>query len=1057
MKKITLFILLFVAYLANGQNIRLSGLVTSAKDGNPVAFANIVALGQSGGTSTDLDGQFEMQVQANTRAIVVSCMGFAMDTILLKGETQLSIELIPTAQQLDEVVVTALGISRSKKALGFSVQELKGDELQTARDPNLVNSLSGKVAGLQVTSTTGGPASSSRIVLRGNSSFNDNQALIVVDGVPVNNETNNTTSEWGGFDFGSGISDINPDDVASISVLKGASASALYGSRAQNGVIIITTKKGKKSKGLGISFSSNTEFTNAYIPIDFQDTYGAGRNGLFEGPWKINDEGVPVYQTESPSAYGSWGPKMEGQSIIDWDGKENTFSPQPDNYSDYFNTGLNTTNNLSMEGGSEKMTYRFSYTNMLNKDIVPETKINRHNFNLHTVADISKYIKIDFSATYMYQKADNRLGLSNSYSVPRNYVFMPRNISDASLQNNMMDANGYEQVWYTNWNWQSNPYWRQNYELNDDTRNRIIGNVMASIKFTERLKLMLRANADIGIHRFNDRQAYKGISNSLGSYNQRWLHNYQYNTDFLLSYDNEINADWSYNLNAGGNILQYKREEQSIWTNGGLSVPYFYNVQYSNDPVGTNNYLSKKRINSLYAFGQIAYKGWMFVDVTSRNDWSSTLPAANNSYFYPSVSMGFVFTEALDYAPDWLPYGKLRASWAQVGGDTDPYQLQYTFRQIDTYNGAPYSEITSFIPNKDLKPEITSSYEFGADLHFLNHRLMLDITYYNQSTKNQILAASVSSASGSRMAMINSGKINNNGIEVELNAHILKSTNGISWDASLNIAKNNSEVIELAEGLPAYPLVNHWRLSIEARPGHPYGDIVGYAIKKDANGNKLVNSATGLYVRDEKPTVLGNYTPDFTGGFRNSFSYKNISMSFLIDFRIGGDMYSGTNMYMSGYSGNLESTVEGRDEWYASEAARIEAGESSANWVATGGYLAEGVFEDGSTNNIYVNPEKYWGQFTDWGNEIHEPFIYDATFFKLREMVITYKIPDRFLTKLHVSNASVSLVGRNLWLIYSGVPNVDPESAYSNGNGQGFEIYSYPMRRSYGVNLKFNF
>lgn len=1055
-KTILLLILLAGTGILPAQNISISGSILSAKDQSPVAFANIIAEGARSGASSDLDGRFELQIPANTKNLIVSCMGFATDTIAFHGQANLKIELIPSMQQLDEFVVTALGISRKKKALGFSVQEVKGDDIQTARDPNMINSLSGKVAGLQISSTTGGPASSSRIVLRGNSSFNNNQALIVVDGVPINNETNNTTNEWGGFDYGSGISDINPDDVESISVLKGASASALYGSRAQNGVIIITTKKGKKSKDLGIRFSSNTEFTQAYIPIEFQNEYGAGRNGKFEAPWKINDEGIPVYQTESPSAYGSWGPRMEGQTIIDWDGQKKTFDPQPNNYRDYFNTGLNTTNNISLEGGSDRMTYRFSYTNLYNKDIVPETKLNRHNFNLHTVASISKAIKLDFSTSYMYQKANNRLGLSNSFSVPRNYIFMPRHISDASLEDHMMNENGYEQTWYTNWNWQTNPYWMHTYELNDDVRNRIVGNVKLDIQLMEKLKFMLRANADIGIHRFNNRQAFKGISNSLGSYNQRWLHNFQYNTDFLFSWDDKINPDWEYNLNFGGNILQYKNEDEAAWTDGGLSVPNFYNVNYSNNPTRNNYYLREKRINSVYGFGQLAYKGWMYLDLTARNDWSSTLPSANNSYFYPSVSAGFIFTDAFDFAPEWLPFGKLRASWAQVGGDTDPYQLQYTFNQLGSYNGVPYSAITSFIPNLNLQPEITTSQEIGANLHFLSHNLILDVTYYNQTTKNQILAANVSPASGSLMAMINSGKINNKGVELELTAKILNNPTGFSWNTSLNLAKNSSEVLELADDLPAYTLRTHWRLSIEARPGHPYGDIVGYAIKRDADGNKLINSQTGLYVRDDQPSVLGNYMPDLTGGFRNSLSYKDISLSFLIDFRIGGDMYSGTNMYMSGYSGNLESTLEGREEWYASEAAREAAGVSPNDWTATGGYLAEGVFANGETNNIYVNPEEYWGQFTDWGNEIHEPFIYDATYFKLRELVLTWNIPDNALRKLRISNASVSLVGRNLWLIYSGVPNVDPESSYTNGNGQGFEIYSYPMRRSFGINLKFN-
>lgn len=1053
LKRYLLLLLFFHSQLnLNAQQITISGTVVAVDDGSALPGVSIVVKGTTQGTITDLDGKYSIAVSSGKDSLQVSYLGMLTQLIAINNQVVINVKMMADQKNMKEVVVTALGIKREKKALGYAVQEIKGMEMQTARDASFINQLSGKVAGLNITSTTGGPGSSSRIVLRGVTSLSgSNQALIVIDGVPMENNTSNNTTQWGGRDFGNGLSDINPDDIESVSVLKGANAAALYGSLAANGVIVITTKKGTASKGIGVSFNSSTTIELPYIQTKFQNTYGAGRNGKFEGPWTMVS-GIPTYNTTSANAFGSWGPKMEGQTIRDWDGQVRAFNPEPDNYKEYFQTGVTSVNNISLQGGSEKVTYRLSAGNFTTKDIVPNTTLNRTNVTARTAAVISEKISIDVAVTYSNQVADNRLGLANSFSAPRNYVMMPRNISASSLENYQMDASGKEKTWYTNWNWMTNPYWHRNFELNTDSRDRLIGIVSASYQILPRLRGMFRSNADFNFRKNEEREAYNGISNSMGSFSIGSSTYKQYQSDFLFTYDNKITDDLTYVVNVGGSTLQKRDETTSQRTDGGLAIPYFYNIENSVNRPTVSHQLTESRTNGLYSFVQFSYKTWLFLDVTARNDWSSTLPKSNRSYFYPSVSSGFVFTEALDWKQNILSFGKLRASWAQVGRDTDPYRTNYSYPASGSFNGAPMYQLDPSIPLLNLKPEITSNIEFGTELIFFNNRIGLDVTYYLSNTKNQILPASVSASSGFVNAIINSGEIMNKGIEIQLKTKPIETKN-FRWNLDFNFAHNKNEVVALTNGLETYQLFYQWNLTIEARPGHAYGDIVGYGIKRDANGNKFVDE-NGLYIRDEKPKVLGNYNPKFTGGVQNGFNYKNFSMAFLIDYRVGGDMFSGTNMYASGYSGNLESTLEGREAWYASEADRIAAGVSPENWVATGGYLAEGVTASGAINSVYVNPELYWGQFSEWTNEIHEEFIYDASFVKLREVTIGYQFPSHISDRMHLRGLSVALTARNLWLIYSGVPNIDPESSYSNGNGQGYEIYSWPTRRSIGINIK---
>ena len=895
---------------------------------------------------------------------------------------------------------------------------------------------------------------------------------MVVDGVPIENTTiSNAEDTWGGRDYGNGISDVNPDDIESISVLKGASASALYGSKAANGVILITTKKGQSKKGIGVSFSNNTSFDRPYIHYDMQNTYGAGRNGQFFPPFISNDQGIPVYNTNSASAFGSWGPRMEGQEIIDWDGNPTTYSPQPDNYKDYFQTGYTLNNSISLDAAGEKTAIRFSLADLRTKEMIENSKFSRTNIGLNFEIKPVKTIEIKTYAAYVHQQVDNRFGLSDSHENPnRNYIMMPRNISNESLMNNLMNENGNEQTWYQNWNWQGNPFYGPKYVYNGDEKDRFFGHASVTWHVNDKLDVLIRTAPDHSDIRFENHNAVGSNSSSLGSFSENETNQFLINTDFLISYNDEINEDFSYSINGGGNAMYQRTQYYSAYTNGGLVVPGDYTIENSvNAPYYHTTPYYEKAINSLYAFGQLDFRHYLFLDVTGRNDWSSTLPAGNNSYFYPSVSLGFAFSDLLELSNETekiFSFGKIRASYAEVGNDTKPYQLLPTFF-VDSVSNifGTIAYISNQVAPLDLKPERIKSMEIGTDLRFFMNRISLDFSWYKTNAVNQILSADISNASGSTSALINAGNIENRGVEIQLKGTPVK-TKDFSWDFTLNYTKNRSKVLELTNGLDNLQILEHWNLSIEARPGNPYGDIVGYAILKDDNGNPLVD-ANGMYIRDEIPQVLGNVNPDFSLSYMNTFNFKAFYFTFLVDARIGGEMFSGTNLYGYGYSGTFEETLEGREAWYASEAAREEAGLTSDEWTPTGGYLAEGVYAEGTTidgmdvsgqpNISYVNPEYYWDQFSDWTNEIHEPFVYDASFVKLRELVIGYALPAAWTSKIGIKRSTLSIYGRNLWLIHSNVPNIDPETYHTNGNGQGYELYSYPNKRSFGFSLTAKF
>jgi len=1044
--------------------IEVKGIVTSAEDGLPIPMVHILYENNAG--LSDVDGNFTILLNDLNSPIVFSSIGFQNDTVYAKGNF-LSVVLQIETTELSEVVITALGVEREKKSIGYALTEIKAEELGNNNDPSVVNRLSGKVAGLKISSTNGGAGASSRIILRGNNSITgNNQALIVVDGVPINNTTtSNAGDEWGGKDFGNGVSDVNPDDIESISVLKGASASALYGSQATNGVILITTKSGSQKK-ISVAFSSTSTIESPYILYNLQNQYGAGRNGKFEGAWNIVD-GVPVFQTGVDFSRGSWGPRLNGQSIIDWDGQERAFLPQPDNYKDFFRNGSILNNSISVSGGKKDWTYRFSVSNNQTTDIVPGASLSRTNIGLKLTAKLSEKISINSYLSFVNNKANNRPALSDSHDNPsRNFIHMPRHISLSSLENTI-ENNGNEVTWFGFWNWMTNPYWNIANQRNGDNRNRLFGHVSLNYKFSEKLNLMLRTAPDVLQTNFFNIDAQNGLINSLGQYSSNQDNQNLINSDFLLTYNDALSKKIKYSLNLGGNAMYFESTNLTQNTSGGLVEANVYNLENSVNPIFERNFLTQLAKNSLYAFGQIEFNKILFVDLSLRNDWSSTLPEEGNSFLYGSASLGFVYSDLLNrkkISERKFSFGKLRLSYANVGNEGEPYQLETSYQTINNGGFGDSQFISSTVPNLGLLPELLTSFEVGSEMKFFWNRLGIDLTYYNTKSFNQISNISVSAASGYNGAIVNSGTLKNSGIELQLNANPIQKKN-FSWDLNIAYAKNKSEILELGQGVQSSILYEHWRLTIEARPNNPYGDIVGFGFLRNENDNILVD-ASGIPLKDPEPKVLGNFTPDFSLSLQQNFRYKQFKLTTLLHGQFGGDIFAGTNMYGYGYAGNFEGTLEGREEWYASEAAREAAGLQPEEWQATGGFLVEGVYADGSIvngvdqsgqpNQSFIDPFDYYERVSRWQDEIHEPFIYDASFIKLREINLSYQFKSESLTKSKFSQLSLGLIASNLWLIHSNVPNIDPETSLTNGNGQGYELYSYPNRRSFGFFIKAN-
>ncbi len=1053
--KRSLRVLLALLFLFTGNKIlaqSISGMVSSEQDGS-LPGVSVLVKGTTIGTITDVDGKFSITPTGKDAILVFSTIGYVTQEVPIGSKTIININMMADNKLLNEVVVTALGISREKKSLGFSQQEVKGESLTEARSNNVVNALSGKIAGVRIGSN-GGAGSGSSIQIRGASSVSgNNQPLIVINGVPMQQSSEKQ--------FGGGISEINPDNIKEISVLKGPNAAALYGSRAANGVILITTKNGSESKGIGVEFNSNFTAERPFVKPDFQNIYGGG-NGYrtwYSDGWSgvIQPDAYEQYQ----AAYGnlvpgsttgtagtdeSWGAPMDGRLVRQWQTGTDVapLLPQPNNWNEFWDTGTTLSNSIALSGGNEMGSFRLGYSKLDQKSIAAFNNYTRDNFTLMSGYKFNKWLSASFSADYI------KTGGNRTFQSGSQFIWSHRHISwdeianwrdyqDTHIQRAVAgklpdtDPANWQHTFFTN------PFFLSELLPYNNDKDRLLGNISITAKLSENLSLMARTGTDfwtdtrINITNF---ERVRNGNKTPGRYTEEVLRRQETNHDFLLTYDNMF-GEFSVVAQAGGadRINYYKRNYTSV---GELVVDGVYNLSNANPSQNTaQSAISNSEVQSLYGSAQFGYRNALFLDLTARNDWSSTLPAADRSYFYPSASASAVLSDLFSMQSSVLSFAKVRASWAQVGNDADPYQLAQTFRSAGSWNGSipQYYENTS-LANATLKPEITTGIEAGADLRFFKNKLTLDFTYYDQTTKNQILGVEISKASGYDTRILNAGKVNNKGIEISLGGTVLEK-GGFKWETNFNYARNRNKVLELAEGLDTYTLNSTRGVSSIATIGQPYGTLFGIGFLHAPDGQIIYKD--GLPVVDDTPKILGNIQPDFTGGIMNTISYKGIVLNALIDAKVGGDYYD-EGTATARWTGQYAETAIGREE----------------------GVIGKGVMNIGTTDNpIYVPNDVIvaGNQFYGYNNprRYHEAAIFDGTYVKLREVSIGYKFKPELLSKMKIQNAKLSLVGRNVLLLFANNPHIDPEVDRFGGNAQGFAYGEMPNSRSLGFNLSLGF
>ena len=1053
-KQIYYFLMLLAFFTVTGGSAHaqtaarlLKGRVVDTSN-DPIIGASVMVKNAKGGTVTNMEGKFSLNV-APSATLVVSYIGFVTQEV--KADTQkgeMTITLKEDTKRLGEVVVTALGIKRDRKALGYSLGEVSGKELQKAKEPNVINSLAGKVAGLTVSQTATGPSGSTRVILRGSTELTgNNQPLYVIDGVPMDNTNFESSDQWGGYDLGDGISSINPDDIENISVLKGPAASALYGSRASHGVILITTKKADAKKDFSVELNSTTTIEKQLTKWDdVQYEFGQGADGKIS----LTDDRF--------SSNRNWGPRIDpGLMMTYFDGVARPYVIIKDNIDGFFRTGVNTTNSLIVNKKTGKTGVRITYTDMRDKDLIPKTHMARNTLNLRANTTITKFLDLDFKVTYTHEGVKNRPAVADHRAnIAKNLMTLSTTFDQAWLKEHYEDENGE----YYNWNdgdvYNINPYWVLHKMTNRSWKDNYKGSAVIRYRPLKQLTLQATAGTDINYFTFEEFAYPTSPGRERGMLSTKDYKNRMYSAELLAIYKGKFKK-WDYGATLGGNLYKTDNKTQIVTAQNMIMRDAKTLQSFTEKTIREEIY--RRQINSVYGSMNFAYDNFAFLDMTLRGDCSSTLPVNNNVYWYPSVSGSLLFSELLHVDKNILPYGKVRASWAKVGNDTSPYMLRPTYEMaLNSFGQYPMASISGdVIPNKNLKPTMTNSIELGFELKFLKNRLGLDFTYYNQNSKDQILRMNTSYASGYRYQLINAGDIENRGIEVVLNTRPIEMKD-FSWDLNVNFAKNSNKVKELANGVDEFELASARWLGVKvvAKVGENYGCIMGKDFLRNDNGDIIIDGKTGLPKMTHDLKVLGNATWDWTGGMTTNVRYKNLSLGAIFDVKVGADLYSMSAR--SAYStGKHKETLEGRDAWYESEEKRLAAGVTSKDWHPTGGYVAKGVIEqpDGTfkPNDIFVSPQEYWTYVT---TQTARPFIYDNTYVKLRELTLSYAFPRRLLGKV-VNALSVSFVARNLFNLYKNVPNIDPDSNYNNSTGMGLEFGSLPSRRSFGLNVNLKF
>ena len=1034
-------LLLIPSAMAWAQHV-VSGTIEDA-DG-PLIGASVLVSGTTRGTVTDMDGNYSIEAEQG-ETLEFSYMGYATQRIEVTSST-IHVTMTEDTEVLSEVVVTAMGIKRDRKALGYEVGEVKGEEFTKAKEVNVANSLAGRVAGLVVQGTAGGASGSTRVQLRGTTEISgNNQPLYVVDGVPLDNTNFGAAGKEGGYDLGDGISSINPDDIESMSVLKGPAAAALYGSRASHGVILITTKKANTGgEKWSVEYNGTLTFDSQLSKWDnVQQVYGMGSDG------KYNVDAVS-------NTNKSWGPKSDSGLLLTYfDGQQHPFTIVPDNTANFFQMGLTANNTAVVSMQTGKTGIRFTYSDMRNKDILPNSKMSRNTLNLRANTSLGP-VDLDFNVNYTHEDVTNRPALGDDKSnVGKNLMTLSTTYDQAWLQN-YADVNGE----YQNWNgmdpYNVNPYWDINKNKNQSYKDLVRMNGKIVYNIIPQLKIQATVGAEMNRFEFSDFKYPTTPGYEAGRLQNSFFNNKMFNAEVLAIYQDTW-GDFDFTATAGANVYNVSNKT-TINTGTDMSIREVVAMSsFEEQSVEEASY--RKRIVSVFGSVNLGWRHMLYLDATVRGDKSSTLPSGNNLYVYPSVSGSWVFSELIQRNRKVLPYGKLRLSWAEVGSDTDPYQL--SLRYAKSQFGYPGYTIASIygntIPNADLKPTRTRSVETGFETKWCNNRISLDFTFYHQISRDQIISMATSNASGYGYQMINAGAIQNQGFEITFGSRLVQ-TKDFSWDLNFNWSKNTNKVLALVDGTTELTLAEAtWcKTYVAAIEGEEYGAICGPALARNEEGRVIVDK-NGMPTYTTEAKVLGNAQWDWTGGICTTLRYKMVSLTALFDVKVGADLYSMSER-ASFESGKAIETLEGRADWYRSEEERMAAGVETSNWVATGGYLVDGVIDNGDgtyrENDIYVNPEDYWMEVS---RNTPELFIFDNSYIKCRELTLSLDFPKEWLDKKGVvKHVSMSFVARNPFIVWKNIKDIDPDAQY-NTSGLGLEYGSLPSRRSYGLNFNIKF
>lgn len=1066
--KYCICLLAFLLHWGLLAQINLNGTVTDP-EGKPIAFVNILLSGTTSGTTTDEKGTFSLEIPQADGVLIFSTLGYQTLRIPIEGRSVISVQMSVAAEQLGEVVLTALGQRRELRKLGYAIQGIGPREVSEVKSVNFLDNLAGKLAGVIITQGPTGVGSSSKITVRGEASFSNNNPLFIVDGVPVNNNTafNFTNEAAAGFqeiDFGNGAMEINPDDIAEVSVLKGPTAAALYGARASNGVIVIETKSGQNRKGLGVAYNTSFFVDRAFQLPEFQNSYGQGNSGEFEfvdglgGGINDNityswgprlDQGLLIPQFDSP-VFLPDGRVVRGGDTSVYEGISITPTPfvsNPDNLKGFYQTGTTLINNIAVSSSREKGHARLSFTDLRSESIIPGVNLNRQTLHARLNFSPADGLEINTSVMYVNSGSDNRP--SNGYgSENANYSLVawgPRSLKIQNLRDYWQPGlEGVQQFSY-NYNFFDNPYFILSENRNSFRRDRIFGHLSASYRFSEHWKFSFRSGMDFSSENRQLRRAYSSNRFSNGGYAEHEVGFREVNTDFLINYTNQFN-NFSVDISLGGNRMdQDARSKQSQTT--GLAQPGIYRLSNAASPVEVFDFESRKRINSFYGIVRFGYKNVFYLDITGRNDWSSALASPqsveNTQFFYPSLSGSLILSDILSL-PSTFSFLKLRTSWAQVGNDTNPYQTASVFVPQTPYNGAPTFTDQNTIPNASLLPEQTTSVEIGADIRLFSGRFGLDVTYFNNVTRNQILSLPIAISSGYSQEVVNGSKVRSRGMEIILNTTPVQ-TQGFQWNSILNFATYRSFVSDLPQQdgrlTLSYSRIydsQNQTVFLQVEEGGRIGDLYGTGYLKNEAG-EFILTTEGRFIPDDRLKNLGNYNPDFTLGFTNQFRYKNWDLNLLLDWHQGGILVSRTRS-LGNVGGQLAETAIRPEE----------------------GIVAEGVVNIGSPENpvyqpntVAVTAESYYRQFYDRNHE--ENNIYNASFLKLRQFSLGYTFTDLDLFGQQAT-LQLALIGRNLFALTEN-PHFDPEQLAVQGQGiiSGVEDMSYATTRSLGIKAGIQF